>query len=194
MCICQSGKVSIFSFPSEIFHIMTVMLSIPLYMYLFSFVLCSYWTVYDTFEEANPDYRRLNSQKNDPPRRSPAMTMPGGVDSKGRVWKSETFPAFSMPSSSRRHAAGRVPREPSSSSEKSSTGAKAATRDLSIDDELAQCYPGEVAFDEYSLLVMFKDASGKPLSDATLASLASAQEQIAALSDYQVSPSCFSLR
>ena len=73
------------------------------------------------------------------------------------------------------------------SSEKSSTGAKAATRDLSIDDEFHQCYPGEVAFDEYSFLVMFKDATGKPLSDATLASLASAQEQIAALSDYQVS-------
>ena len=151
--------------------------------------VCSYWTVYDTFEEANPDYRRLNSQEADLPRRSPAMTMPGGVDSKGRVWKSETFPAFSMPSPSRRRAAGRVLREPSSSSssEKSSTGAKAATRDLSIYDEFHQCYPGEVAFDEYSFLVMFKDATGKPLSDATLASLASAQEQIAALSDYQVS-------
>jgi len=110
--------------------------------------------------------------------------MPGGVDSKGRSWKSETFPAFSMPSPARHRAAGRVPRD--QSSQTSRPGMKAAERDLSIDDEFAQCYPGEVAFDEYSLLVMFKDASGQPLSDTTLASLASAQEQIAALSEYQV--------
>lgn len=162
---------------------------LPSFIRIPSFFECSYYTVYDTFEEANPDYRRLASGRSDLPKRSAAMTMPGGVDSKGRFWKSETFPAFSVPSPARRRAAVSATRE--QSSQTSRPGMKAAERDLSIDDALAQCYPGEVAFDEYSLLVMFKDASGKPLSDATLASLASAQEQIAALSDYQVSRWCF---
>jgi hypothetical protein len=100
---------------------------------------------------------------------------------KARAWKGRT--AAATATSTTRRPAGRVPEGQTAPAD---TLLAAALRDLSTNDDLHLCYAGENAFESYSLLVMFKDASGQPLSDSTLASLTSAQQKIASLRAYQV--------